>query len=192
MLLPSHQAGMAVAVFTAGLLEGVGIPWPGALIIAGAAAGLGAGTAGVPLAAACFTAGYCLGSAMQYLLGRLLGGTVLGWLPSAQRCRMDELTRKHGAAIVLWTRPLAVGNYVSIPAGISRMPVSRFLLYTFLGISPWAMAMAAGGWLLGGQVGAVNAWLTRWFLPAAVACGGALALYKLGTLVLNRFRQTPA
>lgn len=175
MMMQQTFTATTAAVFAAGLLEGAGVPWPGAVIIAGAAASLGNGFADIPLVAMAFAAGYCLGSIVQYILGRLLGPVILAWLPAAQRAKVDALTARHGTAVVLWTRPLAAGNYVSIPAGMVRMPVPKFVLYTFLGIAPWAASMAAGGWFLGGQIAA----LTQWFLPAALLFAVALILMKV-------------
>lgn len=189
MTAPTTAYATAAAVFVAGLLEGIGIPWPGAVIVAGAAAGLGGGYRDVPLAAMLFAAGYCLGSMIQYVMGRLVGQRMLAWLPAKQRCSLEALTTRYGSAVVLWTRPLAAGNYVSIPAGMMRMPVLRFQLYTFLGIAPWAAGMAAAGWLLGGQVEAVGALLGRWLVPGVVAFAAAVVLAKLTGYAINAGRS---
>lgn len=84
------------AVCLAGLMEGFGIPWPGAFIIAGAAVSLGDGFAAVPTATALFAFEYLVGSLLQYLVGRLIGSTALAWLPEAHRNRLDGLFAKHG------------------------------------------------------------------------------------------------
>ncbi|HWI66597.1 MAG TPA: VTT domain-containing protein [Symbiobacteriaceae bacterium] len=189
-MMMQTSTATAAAVFAAGLLEGVGVPWPGAVIIAGAAASLGNGGVDIPLVGLCFTAGYCLGSIVQYVLGRLLGPVILNWLPATQRAKLDALTARHGTAVVLWTRPLAAGNYVSIPAGMIRMPVPKFVLYTFLGIAPWAASMAAGGWFLGGQVEAISALLAQWFLPGILLFAGGLALVKLVKMLRHRTTAT--
>lgn len=184
------QNATLAAVFAAGLLEGIGVPWPGMFIIAGAAAGLGNGWTDMPRVTAAFAVGYSLGALIQYLLGRLAGPTVLAWLPAAQRAKLQALSAKHGTAMVLWTRPLAVGNYVSIPAGILRMPVHRFIVYTFLGIAPWAASMAAGGWLLGGRVDALSAAIARWFIPGIVGFGVAALLLRTAPAVVRRYRES--
>jgi membrane protein DedA with SNARE-associated domain len=164
------------AVCLAGLVEGVGIPWPGGLIIAGAAVSMGESATAVPVAAALFTLGYYVGALLQYLIGRLIGPAALSWLPAVQRKRLDSLILKHGLGIVLWLRPFAVGNYVSLPAGMMRMPLPRFTLYTIAGIAPWAAGIALAGWFLGAQV--VSGVISQWFLPAAVALGVGLALFR--------------
>jgi membrane protein DedA with SNARE-associated domain len=42
-----------------------------------------------------------------------------------------------------------VRGFISIPAGIARMNVARFSLFTFLGAFPWTLGLAWGGYLLG-------------------------------------------
>jgi membrane protein DedA with SNARE-associated domain len=42
-----------------------------------------------------------------------------------------------------------VRTFVSYPAGISRMPLPRFLLFTTLGSVPWNLALIYAGFLVG-------------------------------------------
>lgn len=42
---------------------------------------------------------------------------------------------------VFFSRPLVIGNYISAPAGIMRMPLRRFLPPTFFGVAPWALSI---------------------------------------------------
>jgi membrane protein DedA with SNARE-associated domain len=42
-----------------------------------------------------------------------------------------------------------VRHFISIPAGIARMNVVKFSLFTFLGALPWSLGLAWGGYLLG-------------------------------------------
>jgi membrane protein DedA with SNARE-associated domain len=62
---------------------------------------------------------------------------------------------RYGPRIVLISRCLPiVRTFISLPAGIARMPFWRFTLYTFLGCIPWVIALT----LIGVQVG--SAWDT--------------------------------
>jgi membrane protein DedA with SNARE-associated domain len=130
-----------------GILEGIGVPWPGAIIITTAGAEF-PGMLNAVILATLFAVTYTLGSAAQYAVGRF-GRSLLERLLSPRiRTRLDETMAKYGQTAVLWTRPLAVGNYISIPAGMMRMNPIRFIAYTFLGIWPWAFGMAAAGSLV--------------------------------------------
>ena len=42
-----------------------------------------------------------------------------------------------------------VRSFVSIPAGIARMPLGRFTVFTFLGCIPWCFGLAGIGWAVG-------------------------------------------
>lgn len=186
-MLPSVSYGTIVTVVAAGVMEGTGIPWPGALIIAGVAANLDYGN--IPLVTACFTAGYCAGSVAQYILGRVVGRVVLSWLPARQRAKVEQMTARYGPAAVLWTRPFAAGNYISIPAGLMKMSVFRFLAFTALGIAPWCASVALAGRFLGGELASLNETMSDWFVPAVIILGAVFAVYKVVSLFRNRRRR---
>jgi membrane protein DedA with SNARE-associated domain len=42
-----------------------------------------------------------------------------------------------------------VRHFISIPAGIARMNVMKFSIFTFLGALPWSFGLAWGGYVLG-------------------------------------------
>jgi membrane protein DedA with SNARE-associated domain len=42
-----------------------------------------------------------------------------------------------------------VRSFVSIPAGLAKMPLGRFTVFTFLGCVPWCFGLAGIGWALG-------------------------------------------
>jgi membrane protein DedA with SNARE-associated domain len=42
-----------------------------------------------------------------------------------------------------------VRTFISLPAGVARMPFGKFTLYTFLGCLPWTFALTWAGLILG-------------------------------------------
>ena len=57
---------------------------------------------------------------------------------------------KYGEATVFFSRMLPiVRTFISIPAGVARMPLWRFLLFSILGAIPWVMLLVWGGMVLG-------------------------------------------
>jgi len=52
-------------------------------------------------------------------------------------------------AVFLGRMTPVVRSFVSIPAGLARMPLGRFTLYSVLGTIPWCFAIAGAGWALG-------------------------------------------
>ncbi len=59
---------------------------------------------------------------------------------------------RYGAKAVLFGRLVpGVGTFISIPAGLARMPVLRFVAYTALGTTAWNGAFIGLGWALGAR-----------------------------------------
>jgi len=52
-------------------------------------------------------------------------------------------------AVCLGRETPVVRSFVSIPAGLARMPLGRFTVFTFLGCIPWCFGLAGIGWALG-------------------------------------------
>ena len=62
----------------------------------------------------------------------------------------DNWFKKYGRGTVFFTRMLpVVRTFISFPAGISRMPLKTFIIYTFLGALPWSLLLAYIGFKLG-------------------------------------------
>lgn len=62
----------------------------------------------------------------------------------------DRWFEKHGDATVFFTRMLPiVRTFISLPAGVSKMPFIRFSVFTFLGCLPWMFGLT----FIGKQVG---------------------------------------
>jgi membrane protein DedA with SNARE-associated domain len=52
-------------------------------------------------------------------------------------------------AVFLGRMTPVVRSFVSIPAGLARMPLGRFTLFSALGTIPWCFGFAGAGWALG-------------------------------------------
>ncbi len=62
----------------------------------------------------------------------------------------DRFFQRYGSATVFIGRLLPViRTFIALPAGIARMPRTRFHVYTFLGSWPWCWALAYVGFKLG-------------------------------------------
>jgi membrane protein DedA with SNARE-associated domain len=63
----------------------------------------------------------------------------------------DRWFERYGAATVFFTRMLPiVRTFISLPAGVARMPFWRFTVYTLAGCIPWVLLLG----FIGEQVGA--------------------------------------
>lgn len=97
-----------------------------------------------------------IGSWLAYWLG-LWGGRPLveRWgryilLRKHELDRAEVWFQDHGEAAVFVSRLLpVVRTFISLPAGVARMPFGKFTFYTFLGCLPWSFALTWAGLLLG-------------------------------------------
>ena len=65
----------------------------------------------------------------------------------------DAFFKKYGSATAFFSRLLpVVRTYISLPAGITRMPFVKFVVYSFLGSFPWCLLLAYGGTVIGGNL----------------------------------------
>jgi membrane protein DedA with SNARE-associated domain len=102
--------------------------------------------------------GTMIGSWVAYAVGRggrleLLErhGSKLHMGP-AQIARAERWFESYGQPVVLFGRMIPlIRAFVSLPAGIARMPFWRFTVLSFIGSLPWVLALAFAGHALGGD-----------------------------------------
>jgi membrane protein DedA with SNARE-associated domain len=70
----------------------------------------------------------------------------------AQIARAERWFERYGEPVVLFGRMIPlIRAFVSLPAGIARMPFWRFTVLSFIGSLPWVLALAFAGHALGGD-----------------------------------------
>jgi membrane protein DedA with SNARE-associated domain len=75
----------------------------------------------------------------------------------------DRWFARYGEVIVFASRLLpVVRTFIAFPAGVARMNLKRFVIYTFLGSLPWCLGLAYVGQVLGEQWDK-NETLKSWF-----------------------------
>jgi membrane protein DedA with SNARE-associated domain len=95
---------------------------------------------------------------------------------------------RHGGATVLIARFLPVVRHlISIPAGIARMPLPKFLTQTFLGATLWGGGLMVLGYVLGSQWESVATKAKR--VDLVIAGLIVLALLALGIRFVVRRRR---
>lgn len=105
------------------------------------------------------TVGAVVGAIALYGLGVWFGRDRLRrWLDRLPLMEVEDLDRaeawfaRHGGQAVLIGRCVPiVRSLVSIPAGLERMPVPKFVLYTAIGSAVWNSALVVAGYVLGSQ-----------------------------------------
>lgn len=82
---------------------------------------------------------YTFGSYIPYFIGYKLGISVKNRLEMNKRKNLEKTNsffNKYGAWSVALTSPLPIGNAVPIIAGMSKMKIGFYTLFTMIGITP--------------------------------------------------------
>src|SRR4051812_24442660 len=127
--------------------------------------------------------GYLVGSWAGWGIGRYGGrsfverhGRLLHLGPERLERAERWFERHDDRAVLLGRVTPVVRSFVSIPAGIFRMPLGRYTLLTIPGSVAWAFAFAGIGWGFGGNDGGFY----HAFAPPLLAGAGAPGLSVVG------------
>jgi membrane protein DedA with SNARE-associated domain len=102
----------------------------------------------------------------------------------------DRFFTRHGQAAIFISRLLpVVRTFISLPAGISRMPFGKFCLYTFLGSVPWCLALAWIGRILGENWRSLEAYFHKGDLVIGILIVGGIVWFVWRHIVLLRQEQ---
>jgi membrane protein DedA with SNARE-associated domain len=189
-------------------IESVIIPIPSELILPFAGFLVGEGTAIEPLTrqpwslalvVAAGTIGATVGALVAYAIGYWGGRPILlrwgRWLgiTAEDLDRTEAFFAKHGMAASLIGRLIpVVRSLVSFGAGLGRMPLVPFIVYTFLGSLPFTFVLVFIGVQLGANWEAIGAVLKQFeYAILAVLVAIALAFLWL-RLIRPRLRARSA
>ena len=141
-------------------IESSVIPLPSELVVPPAAYKAAAGELNIYLVVFFATLGALIGSLVNYYLAMVIGRPIVYRFANSRFGHMlmlDEHTvRKteaffdNNGAISIFTGRLLPGvrHLISIPAGLSRMNLPKFIIYTTLGAGIWNIILAAIGYYL--------------------------------------------
>jgi membrane protein DedA with SNARE-associated domain len=70
----------------------------------------------------------------------------------AQIQRADRWFKRYGDPAVLFGRVIPlIRAFVSLPAGVAKMPLGRFTVFSLIGATPWVVALTLAGYAAGGN-----------------------------------------
>ncbi len=158
--------GIAVLMF----LENVFPPIPSELIMPLGGFNAAAGREHLLAVIVAGSIGSLAGALFWYWIGRRLGtqrlkrlaarhGRWLTILPDDLDRSNDWFIRHGGSAVLIGRLIPTVRTFISVPAGVARMPMASFLAYTTVGTVSWTTVLAMAGYLLQAQYGLVAGWL---------------------------------
>ena len=218
--LASHLDTLAALAPTWGLLfifvfmaiESSFIPFPSEVVMipAGFLAargelGLGSPVVALAVAIAVGVLGSLVGAFVNYYLALWVGKPFLEkygkwfFLKPAALERACEVFNRYGAATTFVCRMVpAIRQLISIPAGIARMPLGVFALFTGLGAGVWTAILALVGYGLGKTAGDITYLelctkgkdMAASHLPLVIGCALALvvAYFAVTKLVMGKKR----
>ena len=173
------------------LAENLFPPIPSELILPLAGFYVGQGEMTFILAVLAATLGSLAGALILYAIARFGGRKVVLRFGKVLRIKPSDLDRadrwfdRHGAPIVLFGRLVpGARSLVSIPAGLSEMPILKFTALTALGSTAWNCALIGAGWALGEHYEKVGGIVG----PIGTAVIAACALAAL-VLVVRAYRE---
>ncbi len=143
------------AVFILMALESACLPVPSEAIMLFAGSSVAAGDLTLFGVVAAGVLGNLVGSWAAYAVGYyarldLLEKNRLIHLPPKYLKWADDWFERYGDATVFFTRMLPIiRTFISLPAGVAKMPFWRFTVLTLLGCIPWVLMLALVGQTVG-------------------------------------------
>ena len=192
LALVDHAGYLGLLVAMA--IGNIGVPVGSEIILPAAGALVATGhlhsLPGVIAAAVC---GELLGGTVGYAIGRYGGRAFVHryghyvFFHEAEMARAEAFFERRGSFAIFLCRFIPVlRGIVAIPAGIARMPLPSFYLWTALGSLGFCAGLAYIGELLGKNFGVIVPALHRFSLVVVVLLVLAIALY----LVLRKRRKS--
>ena len=137
-------------------IESACIPLPSEVIMPFSGYLVSTGRFGLQAVAIAGAVGCLLGSYVAYFIGMYGGRPFLVrygryvLVPAHEIEIADRFFARWGSHAVFFSRLLpVVRTFIALPAGIARMDLRRFSIYTLLGSYPWCLALAYVGMKLG-------------------------------------------
>ena len=137
-------------------IESACIPLPSEIIMPFAGYLVATGRFNLLLTATAGALGCNIGSTLAYAVGWHGGRPLVErWgryilMSKKDLEHAERFFRRFGGLAVFFGRLLpVVRTFIARPAGVARMPMLRFQIYTFLGSWPWCLGLAYAGTVLG-------------------------------------------
>jgi membrane protein DedA with SNARE-associated domain len=137
------------------LIEGILTPIPSEIIIPFAGFLAHEGTFWLPLVILVGTIGSTLGSTVAYYIGYYLGRPFVlrygRWFGVKEKHvdKAEDWFKKYGDVTILVSHSLpGTRSFISFPAGIVKMRLRNFVIFTFFGALIWTTVLAVAGFYL--------------------------------------------
>ncbi|HWZ27500.1 MAG TPA: DedA family protein [Gemmatimonadales bacterium] len=176
------------------------LPLPSELVMPPAGYLAAKGELSLPLVIVCGVTGSVLGALANYGLAAWLGRAFVHrmgrYLMVSEKSleRSEQFFAAHGEISTFVARMLPVIRHlISLPAGLARMPLPRFVSFTALGAGIWCTVLTVIGWTIGRKenvlLGTLNAEVRREAAHVMTIIVPVLIVITVIYVVWNRRRR---
>jgi len=186
--------GVGIAVAAENLFP----PIPSEVILPSAGFAAASGSMGLVSAIVWAMIGSVVGALALYALGAWFGrarfyslASKIPFVKEADIERAEAWFVRRGPLAVLLGRVVpVVRSLISIPAGIERMKLLPFTLYTAIGSALWNSVLIGAGYALGANWAIVEEWISRYQLIVFGLAGIALVVWVVRKWTVRRSRES--
>jgi len=175
------------------------LPLPSELVMPPAGYWIAKGKMSLPIVLVCGTAGSVIGALVNYWVAQLLGRAFVRrfgrYVLLSERSleRAERYFAAHGEISTLVGRLLPVIRHlISIPAGVARMPLARFVSYTAVGAFAWCSVLTGIGYFLGRHEDALRNEEVQHYVSRVLVVLIPLLVVGIGAYVLVQRRRKSA
>lgn len=180
-------------VFIGMLIESSFIPFPSELVLPPAGVLVSRGEMSFLVVLFFAILGSILGALINYYIGlhfgrKIINGLVKKYgkfmlLKEESLKKADDYFKNHGSITTFSGRLIpAIRQLISIPAGFSRMSLSKFIFYTSLGAGIWSAILIYVGFLYGNNQESINSFLSSTTIIVLIS----LVVLIIGYLYLKK------
>ena len=175
-----------LGIFVAMFLESSFFPFPSEVIMIPAGYLAFKGDMNIYAAILAGVAGSLAGALFNYLLAAKYGRPFLlkygkyFFLKEQSLDKLESFFAKHGEISTFNGRLIpGIRQYISMPAGLAKMPLGKFSLYTILGAGIWVSVLALLGYYLGANEEQVSKYLKSATVIVLIFIAGLSLFYYL-------------
>lgn len=171
-------------IFIGMFLESTLMPIPSEAIMIPAGIAASAGTMNIYIAIIAGIMGNITGAAFSYYLAISFGRTILFrigkyFLIKAETIiKVENFFMNHGHISIFIGRILpGFRHFISLIAGVAKMDLKLFLIYTTIGTAIWSSTLAALGFFIGSNQKLIHEHLNEIIIACALGCALIVTLY---------------
>ena len=186
--------GVGIAVAAENLFP----PIPSEVILPSAGFAAASGSMGLVSAIVWATIGSVAGALSLYALGAWFGRarfySLASKIPFVKETDIERaeawFVRRGPLAVLLGRVVPVVRSLISIPAGIERMKLLPFTVYTAIGSGLWNSVLIGAGYVLGANWEIVEEWISRYQLIVFGLAGIALVVWVVRKRTVRKPRES--